>query len=218
MYEIKFYRTNEPYGCFSNFAVYPISIDGKVWATTEHYFQAQKFIGTEYEEEIRQTQSPREVARMGRDRNKPLRTDWELCKDDIMRIAIRAKIEQHKVVRDILLSTGDCILIEHTSNDAYWADNGDGTGINMLGKMLMEVRGCLPEYKGEFYLPQWITYPNIHPYDMFWRMGGGEDYVMKLAQWFYGLSKEAQIEYESYFTPPKEWREQEDMMNKISDR
>ena len=40
---INFYRTGDEYGCFSNFAAYPIDLKGKVWPTTEHYFQAQKF-------------------------------------------------------------------------------------------------------------------------------------------------------------------------------
>ena len=31
-------------------------------------------------------------------------------------------------------------LVEHTTNDAYWGDGGDGSGTNMLGRILMEVR------------------------------------------------------------------------------
>ena len=38
---IKFYRVAGPYGCFSNFAPYPIEMGGKTWPTSEHYFQAQ---------------------------------------------------------------------------------------------------------------------------------------------------------------------------------
>ncbi len=30
--------------------------------------------------------------------------------------------------------------ILHTTNDSYWADGGDGSGKNMLGKLLMELR------------------------------------------------------------------------------
>ena len=55
--EIRFYSVKEPYGEFSNFASYPIRIKGKTWATSEHYFQAQKFAGTAYEEEIRKAKS-----------------------------------------------------------------------------------------------------------------------------------------------------------------
>jgi hypothetical protein len=31
-------------------------------------------------------------------------------------------------------------LVEHTSNDSYWADGGDGSGRNMLGRLLLRVR------------------------------------------------------------------------------
>src|SRR5262245_55405732 len=140
---IHFYRTGDDYGCFSNFAPYPIKLKGKGWPTSEHYFQAQKFAGTEHEEAIRQAKSPMIAARMGRDRSKPLRADWEAVKDDLMREAVRAKFAQHADLREILLATGDAVIVEHTDNDAYWGDGGDGSGKNMLGKILMEVRAEL---------------------------------------------------------------------------
>jgi len=40
------------------------------------------------------------------------------------------------------MSTGDAEIIEHTSNDRYLGDGGDGTGGNMLGRLLMEVRAA----------------------------------------------------------------------------
>ena len=52
MKRILFYRVNEPYGEFSNFAPYPFELKGKSWPTSEHYFQAQKFAGTEHEEAV----------------------------------------------------------------------------------------------------------------------------------------------------------------------
>jgi ribA/ribD-fused uncharacterized protein len=140
---IKFYRINDPYGEFSNFAPFPIELKGRTWPTTEHYFQAQKFAGTEHEEAIRLAASPMIAARMGRDRKKPLRPDWECVKDDIMREGVLAKFDQHPHLRALLLSTGDAELIEHTRNDRYWADGGDGTGKNMLGVILMELRSRL---------------------------------------------------------------------------
>lgn len=137
---IKFYRVQEPFGCFSNFAAYPVELDGKVWPTSEHYFQAQKFVGTEFEEEIRLTKSPMIAARMGRDRGKPLRADWERVKDEVMRRAVLAKFTQHAGLRETLLATGDAVLVEHTRNDSYWGDGGDGRGRNMLGRILESVR------------------------------------------------------------------------------
>jgi hypothetical protein len=39
-----------------------------------------------------------------------------------------------------LLATGDKNIVEHTENTSYWGDGGDGTGLNRLGVLLMEVR------------------------------------------------------------------------------
>ncbi len=137
---INFYLVHEMFGEFSNFAAFPIELDGKIWPTSEHYFQAQKFVGTEHEEAVRLEVSPMQAARMGRDRNRPLRPDWDTVKDDVMRSAVHAKFAQHPELQALLLSTGDAMLVEHTKNDAYWGDGGDGTGQNMLGKILVEIR------------------------------------------------------------------------------
>jgi N-glycosidase YbiA len=137
---VRFYRVDDKYGYFSNFSPHPIRIKGKVWPTSEHYFQGQKFVGTEHEEEIRMVRSPMIAARMGRDRKRPLRHDWESVKDEIMFEAVRAKFTQHEELRKILLATGDAEIVEHTRKDNYWGDGGDGSGRNMLGKTLMLVR------------------------------------------------------------------------------
>lgn len=140
---IQFYRTGDRYGEFSNFYPSPIKLDGKLWPTVEHYFQAQKFPGSDHEEAIRLESSPMIAARMGRDRSKPLRSDWEQVKDDVMKRALLAKFTQHATLRDQLTSTQDAVLVEHTKNDSYWGDGGDGSGLNKLGMMLMEVRATL---------------------------------------------------------------------------
>lgn len=137
---ILFYRTGDPYGEFSNFAAFPIEVDGKSWPTSEHYFQAQKFVDDAHREAIRTTENPMDAAKMGRDRSRPLRDDWDQVKDDVMLSALRAKFSQHSSLRSLLLETGEAELVEHTKNDSYWADGGDGSGRNMLGILLMRVR------------------------------------------------------------------------------
>jgi ribA/ribD-fused uncharacterized protein len=140
---IYFYRVNEPYGCFSNFSPHGFRLDGKWWPTSEHYFQAQKFAGTPYEEKVRLAKSPMEAANTGRDRRLPLRDDWEEVKDDIMRKAVLKKFQTHKEIREILLSTGDERIVEKTPVDRYWGCGPDGKGKNRLGEILMEVREIL---------------------------------------------------------------------------
>lgn len=131
---------DEEYGEFSNFAPFPFELDGKTWPTSEHYFQAQKFVGTPHAEEIRIVESPMKAAIMGRDRSRPLRSDWEKVKDDVMRGALAAKFAQHPPLTQLLLATGDAMIVEHTRNDSYWGDGGDGSGQNKLGILLVELR------------------------------------------------------------------------------
>ncbi|WP_339727467.1 NADAR domain-containing protein [uncultured Gimesia sp.] len=137
---IIFYSVTEEYGEFSNFAAYPIQLDRKRWPTSEHYFQAMKFQDASHREAIRKEKSPMRAARMGRDRKRPLRKDWESVKVSVMRKAVICKFTQHEDLRELLLSTGNAKLVEHTTNDAYWGDGGDGSGKNMLGRILVELR------------------------------------------------------------------------------
>ena len=145
---ILFYNRDEPYYEFTNFYRAEIMIDGKQWPTTEHYFQAQKFVGTPYVEQIRTLQAPRMAFNLSRDPQVSCwrRKDWEQEKVKVMYKALLVKFTQHKKLQDMLLGTGNRELIEHSPYDRYWGDGGDGSGENMLGKLLMKVRG---ELQGE---------------------------------------------------------------------
>jgi ribA/ribD-fused uncharacterized protein len=138
-----FYSTRSEYGCFSNFSRHGLELDGVWWPTSEHYFQAQKFAGTPHAEQIRKVNSPRDAANMGRDRQRPLRPDWETVKDDIMRRAVLKKFQTHDEIREILLGTGEEELVENAPHDYYWGCGKDGSGRNQLGLILMEVREIL---------------------------------------------------------------------------
>ena len=140
---IYFYSLHEPYGCFSNFSPHDVLLKGVWWPTTEHYFQAQKFAGTAHEEAIRLAKTPKQAAEMGRDRSRPLRADWEQVKDEVMRVAVRQKFHTHQDIRQILFDTNDEELVENAHADYYWGIGVDGSGKNMLGKLLMEIRQAL---------------------------------------------------------------------------
>ncbi len=140
---IRFYSVNAEYGWLSNFLRdYPVAIDGKVWPTVEHYYQAQKFKDRKTQKRIQRCQTPMQAARIGRT-SQGIRRDWDSIRDDVMRRALRAKFTQHELLRQRLLDTGNATLIEHTNKDNYWADGGDGSGKNRLGHLLMELRSEL---------------------------------------------------------------------------
>ena len=122
------------------------------WPTVEHFYQAQKFGGVddpdarEAMEAIRAASSPEEAARIGRtlQRTNPrlIRPDWDECKERVMRDALRAKLTRHAAPRNLLLGSraaGQCVL-EDSPTDAVWGVGRDGTGGNLLGRLLMELR------------------------------------------------------------------------------
>ena len=117
--------------------------EGLYWPTSEHYFQAKKFNSPILQEKIRKINSPMVAAIEGRNRENPLREDWEYVKDDIMRYAVYQKFKQNTMLKELLLSTDNLPIIEHNNNDSYWGDGGDGMGKNQLGHILMEVRNKL---------------------------------------------------------------------------
>lgn len=141
---IYFYSTREqPYGCFSNFSRHGITMEGVWWPTVEHYFQAQKFAGTPYAEQIHRAATPKQAAALGRSRSVPLRSDWEQVKDEIMLAAVQRKFETHEALRALLLATSDEEIIENAPKDYYWGSGADGSGQNKLGQTLMTVRARL---------------------------------------------------------------------------
>jgi hypothetical protein len=140
---IYFFSTSEePYRRFSNFSAYGFELDGCYWETSEHYYQAQKFVGTPLYKAVREAATPKEAAKLGRD-TENRRKDWEAVKDEVMRRAVMRKFETHAELRALLLETGDEELIENAPNDYYWGCGKEGTGKNMMGKLLCEVRAKL---------------------------------------------------------------------------
>ena len=136
---IRFYGKNQPYGFLSNFHPAPVTLAGESWPTTEHYYQAQKSADPQQQATIRQAETPGEAAQQGRAIT-PLPDDWTARRDDVMLAALRAKFTQHPDLAAALLATGQAPLVEHTANDRYWGDDGDGSGRNRLGELLMQVR------------------------------------------------------------------------------
>ncbi len=140
---IYFYKVWQPYGCFSNFSPHGIHIQGIYWPTVEHYYQAQKFVGSNDAviiPLIHTAATPEEAAALGRCSTRQLRRDWDLVKTLIMREAVLKKFLTHPDIREVLLNTGDEILVENSPTDFFWGCGANKCGQNHLGKTLMSVR------------------------------------------------------------------------------
>jgi hypothetical protein len=57
--------------------------------------------------------------------------------------AVLRKFETHADIREVLLSTGNELIVENAPGDYYWGCGADGSGKNRLGQILMEVREIL---------------------------------------------------------------------------
>lgn len=143
--EIKFYHRQKPYYEFSNFAAYPIEVDGEKYATNEHYFQAAKFKDVALHEKVRDADGPGKAFKLGRNPGyrAMLREDWESFRMEAMTTAVRAKFTQHESLRQTLLATGDAIIIEDSPVDYFWGVGADGSGKNKLGLIIMQIRSEL---------------------------------------------------------------------------
>lgn len=159
---IYFYDETGIYGKFSNFYPCEITYNGLVYPTSEHAFQAAKFEDPAYKEIIRTSNTPGMAAILGRqkvaggfkwrldlnqiiikhkERGVKVRDDWENVKVNTMREILKLKFSQSDM-RMVLVCTDNYNLVEHTTRDKYWGDGGDGTGENLLGKLLTEIRSC----------------------------------------------------------------------------
>ena len=133
MKEIKFYKVNDDYGFMSNCAPYPFSDGSRIWPTSEHYFQAQKFLVPQIQEKIRQIVSPMDAALEGRNRQNPLRPDWEEVKDEVMLQALRMKFSQNPEIAKIQKSRKNCSRQEMPSS----SNIHEMTTTGLMGEMAL---------------------------------------------------------------------------------
>ncbi len=149
---IFFYKVSDPYGCFSNFSPHSLYLDGQTWPTLEHYYQAQKYVGTPDQaicDTIRHAPTPEAAAALGRTPHYRTRQNWDQIKSDIMYQAVLTKFSTHLDIQAILLDTGDELIVENSDRDAYWGCGADGQGQNQLGKILMQVRQKLRQQQSK---------------------------------------------------------------------
>jgi N-glycosidase YbiA len=136
---VYFYTRTMPFWGLSNFSPPGFEADGVYWPTVEHYFQAHKFLDSANRERIRKAATPKLARELGQSRATPLRPGWDELRDQVMLEALRLKFQQ-PAARDVLLSTVDRLLVEASPYDYYWAAGEDGSGLNRLGHLLMQVR------------------------------------------------------------------------------
>lgn len=141
---IKFYKTKDPYGFLGNFYRARFFIYGRWWNFVEAPYQAEKTSLPAEKELIWLAEKPMESRLIGQ--KVSMRADWDQVKRQVMYECCLAKFLQHTDLRQQLIATGEEELMEDSPVDYYWGCGADGTGKNMLGQVLMQVR---TELQGE---------------------------------------------------------------------
>lgn len=128
------------YSFLSNFSKSPIELDGELYATVEHAFQAAKTDVASEREKIRNLANPNWAKKAGM--KVTLRPGWDEKRVPVMRALLVKKFSTMKLAEK-LIATGDRPLFEgNWWGDVYWGTVG-GSGENILGKLLMEIRAEL---------------------------------------------------------------------------
>lgn len=128
----------EEYEFLSNFYPAPLKYKGITWATSEHAYQAMKSEDVSVWAYFANLTTPQMAKIVGK--YVDIRSDWGEIKIDIMEEILVCKFSQNKHLREKLVATSPCTLIEgNWWGDTFWG-MCKGVGKNHLGKLLMKIR------------------------------------------------------------------------------
>ena len=144
---VVFLKTNERFGGLSNMAPgFPLRLNGVRIRTSEALYQACRFPHMpDVQGRIIDERSPMTAKMRSKPFRKDSRPDWDAVRVKIMRWCLRVKLAQHwKEFGRLLLATGERPIVEQSRKDDFWgakvAEDGSLIGMNVLGRLLMELR------------------------------------------------------------------------------
>lgn len=139
--EGKIVKFSGDYEFLSNFYNSEIEYKGIVYKNSESAYQAQKLDPKYIDEYIQDFVNINANIAKKLGREIPQRDDWEEVRLNIMYEITLAKYTQSEELRQLLISTGNKVIIEGNYwEDTFWGVCND-IGENNLGKIIMRVRG-----------------------------------------------------------------------------
>ena len=133
------------YAFLSNFYPHAVEIDGDLYPTNEHAFQALKTDDRAERQKVREAKTPASAKSLGK--RVTLRVGWDTLRFNVMERVVRAKFADPELA-EMLRTTGERELIEGNAwRDTTWGcilgKDGTWKGRNEMGKILMRVRAEL---------------------------------------------------------------------------
>ncbi|MEU1686914.1 NADAR family protein [Micromonospora sp. NPDC005707] len=144
-------------GCLSQWWPAPFTVDGRTYATAEHWMMWHKatlFGDDGIAERVLGAAHPHRAKALGRQVRGFDEATWAARRYDIVVAGSVAKFGQHEELGRFLLGTGERVLVEASPVDRVWgiglaaddpraADPARWRGDNLLGFALMETRAAL---------------------------------------------------------------------------
>lgn len=167
-----FLKTKERYGALSNMAGgFPLRVNGVDIRTSEALYQACRFPHLpNIQGKIIAECSPMTAKMKSKPYRQDSRSDWDAVRVKIMRWCLRVKLAQNwNKFRNALLETEDLPIVEHSRRDDFWGAKlmHDTTlvGINVLGRLLMELREQIKKDSADFQYVEPLPIPNFLLYN-----------------------------------------------------
>jgi type I restriction enzyme, S subunit len=152
---VVFLRTRESFGGLSNMAGgFPLLVQGTRIYSSEALYQACRFPHLpKVQRLIIEQTSPMTAKMKSKPHRKNSRPDWDRVRVKVMRWCLRVKLAQNWAkFSTLLLSTDQRPIVEESRKDDFWgakpADDHTLVGMNVLGRLLMELREAVKQ-KGE---------------------------------------------------------------------
>ena len=131
-----------PHRFLSNFYPAPVMLDGVVYPTVEHAFQAAKPADRAMRWHFLRAPTAGDAKRLGR--QVTLRDDWEQIKLQVMMDLVWLKFQDVSLAARLVETAGRDLIEGNHWNDRFWGVCG-GVGDNWLGRILMTVRDTIIE-------------------------------------------------------------------------
>lgn len=144
---VVFLKTQDEYGALSNMAAgFPLLVCGRSILTSEALYQACRFPNLpSVQSLIIDQRSPMAAKMKSKAYRSEGRPDWTRVRVEIMRWCLRVKLAQNwHAFSAVLVMTGSMPIVEESRRDPFWGaqpvGNDDLVGMNVLGRLLMELR------------------------------------------------------------------------------
>eukprot|EP00299_Pterocystis_sp_00344_P012385 c5940_g1_i1.p1 GENE.c5940_g1_i1~~c5940_g1_i1.p1 ORF type:complete len:160 (-),score=29.54 c5940_g1_i1:3-482(-) len=152
-----FWKPTEENGEFSQWYESQFTENGITYNTAEQYMMYQKavlFHDPDVAQQILDTNDPKQQKKLGRLVSGFVEDVWNTKRTEIVVAANMAKFSQNEQLKQLLLSTGEKVLVEASPLDNIWGIGMSKThansripekwrGLNLLGNALMIVRSKL---------------------------------------------------------------------------